>query len=300
MARRSLLAGVVALALLCSACAVDATVTVKVEPDGSGVVRVDVTADAEAVQTAEVGGGTLEDRVRLADLPAAGWTVEPWVRNPDGSASLRLSKPFSSVDEVPGILRELNGDAGPLQDSAFTREHSFLSTSYSAKATVDLGKMGTGITSDADLVAKLQAQGVDVSAIDAQLGAQLRDALHVRLVVELPGGSRTVVEPASGEAATLDTSVSVRDATRMALLVIGGLLVLAAIVVALWPHRRGPRAPGRPHLAEAPHSRYLDHEEPGAPEVHRHHRFRHLHRDGSTLSWDDATAPTTKETPPES
>ena len=40
----------------------------------------------------------------------------------------------------------------------------------------------------------------------------------------------TVVEPASGEAATVDTSVSVRDSTRMALLVIGGLLVLAAIL----------------------------------------------------------------------
>src|SRR3954453_16644264 len=172
MSRRTLLAGVVALALLCSACAVDATVTVKVEPDGSGVVQVDVVADAEAVQAAAAGGGTLEGRVRLADLPAAGWTVEPWVHNLDGSASLRMSKPFTSVEEVSGILHELNGDAGPLQGSSFSRKRSFFSTRYSAGATVDLGKMGTGIMSDADLVAKLQAQGIDVNAVDQQLAAQ--------------------------------------------------------------------------------------------------------------------------------
>ena len=244
MARRSLIGWVIALAFLCSACAVDATVTVKVREDGSGVVRVDVTADAEAVQNAEVGGGTLEDRVRLADLPAAGWTVEPWVRNPDGSASLRLSKPFTDVDQVPGILRELNGDAGPLRDASFSRDRAFISTDFSADATVDLGAMVTGITSDTDLVASLQAQGVDVNGVDQQLLAQLRDALTVRLVVDLPGAGKTVVEPAPGQAATLAASASVRDTRRVVLLALAGLFVVAAMIVVVWPRRRTPTTPG--------------------------------------------------------
>jgi hypothetical protein len=238
MARRSRLAWVVALAFLLSACAVDTTVTVDIREDGSGVVRVDVVADAEAVQTAEVGGGTLEDRVRLSDLPAAGWTVSPWERRLDGSAALTLRKPFTRVDEVPGILEEINGASGPLRDSAFSRHRSFLSTEYDARATVDLDAMGTGILEDADLVASLQAQGVDVAAVDQQLLAQLREALGVRLVVRLPGGSRTVIEPQVGQAATLDASASVRDTRRVTLLVVAGLLVLAAIAVALWPRRR--------------------------------------------------------------
>jgi hypothetical protein len=273
MWRRSLIGGVVALAFVGSACAVDATVTVRVDADGSGVVRVDVVADPEAVQTAEVGGGTIEDRVRLADLAETGWTVDPWVRNLDGSASLRLRKPFTSVDQVAGVLRELNGDAGPLRGAAFDRRRSFLETEYSATATVDLGAMSTGITSDSELVARLQAQGVDVAGVDQQLLVQLRDALTVRLVVDLPGPGTVVVEPEPGQPASLDASTSVRDSRRVVLLASAGLLLLAAMITVVWPRRRTPRPPGPHHLPEAPHSSYRRRPEPREP-----------------LSYDEATS----------
>jgi hypothetical protein len=290
MARRSRLGWVVALVLLCSACTVDATVTVKVREDGSGFVRVDVTADAEAVQTAEVGGGKLEDRVRLSDLPAAGWTVAPWVRNPDGSASLTLRKPFTSVDQVPAILDELNGEYGPLESASFTRTRSFFATDFEAIGVVDLGSMSTGITQDSELVARLQAEGVDVNGIDQQLLAQLKDAFSVRLVVDLPGRGKTVVEPAPGAAATLTASASVDDTTRIYLVVVAGLLVVAALLVAIWPRRRGRRRRGRPHMAPAPHTAYRQSSEPP------------LRRSGRSadapLSWDDATSPTRPRTPP--
>ena len=274
MARRSLLGWVVALALLCSACAVDATVTVKVRPNGSGFVRVDVVADAEAVQTAEVGGGKLEDRVRLADLPAAGWTVEPWVRRPDGSASLTLSKPFTSVDQISGILAELNGKNGPLEDASVTRTRSFFSTDFRATGVVDLGKVTTGIGQDADLVARLQAQGVDVNGVDQQLLGQLKNALTLRLVVDLPGRGKTVVQANPGGAATLSASASVKDDNRIYLVVVAGLLVLGALVVGFWPRRRSPKGSSRSRRGRSP--------------------------GGSPVSWDEATAPTTRRTPPAS
>ena len=281
MARRSLLGWVVALALLCSACAVDTTVTVKVRQDGSGFVRVDVLVDAEAVQTAEVAGGKLEDRVRLGDLPAAGWTVEPWVRNQDGSASLSLSKPFTSVDQVAGLLDELNGPNGPLEDAALTRKRSFFSTDYRATGVVDLGKVTTGISQDSDLVARLQAQGVDVNGVDQQLLGQLKSALTVRLVVDLPGPGKAVVQADPNGAATLSASSSVKDTNRIYLVVVAGLLVLAALIVAIWPRKRKRKRKGgsrggrrRPPLPEAPHSAYV--------------------------SWEDATSPTTRRTPPTS
>jgi hypothetical protein len=239
MTRRSLLSCLVALALSCGACSVDATVTVKVREDGSGFVRADVVADAEAVQTAEVGGGRLEERVRLSDLPAAGWTVGPWTRRRDGSARLTLKKPFGRLDEVPGILAELNGPYGPLRDPAFERTRSFFETEFSADAVVDLGAMTTGITEDAELVARLQAQGVDVNVVDQQLLAQLRDAFTVHLVVDLPGPGKTTVTPEAGRAAHLSASSTVRDGNRITLVVVATGLAALAVVVAAWPRRRG-------------------------------------------------------------
>src|SRR3954451_11496324 len=240
MVRRFRFGWVVALAFLVvsTACSVDATVTVKVRDDGSGWVQAVVTADREAVQAAQAGGAKLEDRVRLSDLPAAGWTVDPWVRNADGSAMLTLRKPFTSVDEVPEILHELNGEHGPLQTSAFTRSRSFFSTNYTATGAIDLGAIGTGISDDPQLVQQLQAQGVDVGGIDAELLDQLRRALKVRLVVELPGRAPVTIEPAAGAKTNVVVSSCVRHSRRVFLVAIAGGLLVLALMVALWPRRR--------------------------------------------------------------
>ena len=286
MARRFHRGRLVALALLLlvllSACSVDATVTVKVRDDGSGYVQADVVADAEAVQAAEVGGGKLEDRVRLADLPDAGWTVEPWVRNPDGSASLTVRKPFTSVDEIPSILRELNGDHGPLQSADFTRSRSFFSTKYTATGELDLGAIGTGIADDAELVQQLQAQGVDVAGVDAQLLDQLQRAFTVRLVVELPGRAPVTIEPAVGEKASVDVSSSVQDTRRVTLVAIAGGLLVLAMIVAVWPRRRG-RQRGRRRGRRA-----------------RSREVIHLHQEGLDPDGDRGAPPTRRGTPPTS
>ena len=55
-------------------------------------MSVEVALDPAAVAAAEAGGGTLDDRVRLGDLPTAGWTVGPWVRAPDGGATITLTQ----------------------------------------------------------------------------------------------------------------------------------------------------------------------------------------------------------------
>lgn len=252
--RRSPWLWLVALAFLLSACAVDATVTVKVREDGSGSVELVAKVDAEAVQAAEVGGGTLETRVRLSDFPTAGWAVDPWVRNEDGSAVLTMRKPFANVDEVPGILRELSGAYGPMDSAYVTRKRSFFSTKYAVDGRIDLGKLGTGIADDAELTKSLQAQGVDVAGVDAQLLAQLQRAFSVRLVVELPGKAPVTIEPAAGGAADVSVSSTVKDTSRMTLVLVAGGLLLLALVVALWPgRRRGRRARRSRRLARRAH-----------------------------------------------
>ena len=104
----------VACLIVLSACRVEATVTVRMRENGSGAVIVRVELDRAAVRAAEIGDGKLEDRVRLADLPAAGWTVEPWQRRRNGGAILVISKTFSRPSQVRGIVAELNGGSGPV------------------------------------------------------------------------------------------------------------------------------------------------------------------------------------------
>ena len=86
MIRRHLIGAVLVLVL--TACQVDATVTVRMRENGSGAVVVRVELDRRAVETAEVAGGTLEDRVRLDDLVAAGWRVTPWKRTPSTTGTI--------------------------------------------------------------------------------------------------------------------------------------------------------------------------------------------------------------------
>src|SRR5206468_1842160 len=83
--------------------------TIVVDVDGGGSVRVRVALDADAVQNAQTGGGTLEDRVRLGDLEAAGWSVSPWRRAPDGSATVSLHKDFANAGELASVVTELSG-----------------------------------------------------------------------------------------------------------------------------------------------------------------------------------------------
>jgi hypothetical protein len=248
-----LVAGGMALVLV--GCKVDPTVTVHVNADGSGVVSVHVALDPAAVSAAEADGGKLDERVRLSDLTAAGWTVSAWQRPPDGSASIELSKPFSKVSQVGGILREISGTTGPLRDFRATRSDGTFSTGYSLQGTVDLKDLSTGVQSDQQLVQSLTAQHVDVHAIDQQLLADLQQSFALRLVVELPGGKRVMVAPKAGSARSVDATSSVRNNDRMLYAIAAAGFLLLAVVVMLngrrvKRRRRRRRVATRPTTAE--------------------------------------------------
>jgi hypothetical protein len=227
---RRLFLVVVALAFVLAGCRVDTTVTVDVAEDGSGTVTLTVRLDGEAVRATESGGGTLEERVRLADLAGSGWQVGEWVRTPDGAATIELSKPFTAPDQVAGIVAEISGDQGPLRDVAAVRDRGLLATRYGVSGAIDLGAMQTGIGLDPELLASLAGQQVDVNAIDASLLQQIRDSLSLKVVVNLPNGT-TTVHGVADERVDIDASSSVRDGRRIAwILVAAGLLVVAAVV----------------------------------------------------------------------
>jgi hypothetical protein len=219
-------------------------VSIKVRKDGSGVVSVTAVLDPDAVKAAETGGGKLEDRVRLADLTKAGWTVQPWARAADGSAQIALSKPFESPAQVAGIMQEVSGKVGPLRNVSVTRDRGLVSTNYAVTGTVDLAQLQTGITTDPDVVAALTNQQVDVNAIDQSLLAEIRDSFALKVEVEVPGAKKTVTGIA-GKSAPIDASSSVLDSKRVVLVVIAVALLALAVLVMLWPGRRRRRAATR-------------------------------------------------------
>jgi hypothetical protein len=227
---RRLLVVVVACVLL-AGCKVDTTLTIDVHDDGSGSVRVRLALDADAVQNAQAGGGMLEDRVRLGDLEAAGWTVTPWRRAPDGSATVSLRKSFANAGDLAGVVAELSGKDGPLQGVTLERNRGFLSTDYKITGDADLSRLTAGIADDPEVVAQLTGQRVDVAQIDQRLAQQINDAFRLRIRFVFPGGDVAEVKPEPGKKVSLATSTSQFDTTRALLL--AGAVALGVLGVAL-------------------------------------------------------------------
>jgi hypothetical protein len=213
-----------ACALVLAGCKVDTTLTIDVHDRGGGTVSVRVALDAEAVENAEAGGGKLEDRVRLGDLQAAGWTVSPWRRTRNGGATVTLHKDFANAGELTRVVAELNGNNGPLKGVKLTRDRGVFSTDYKLSGAADLSQLTAGVATDPDLVAQLTAQRVDVTQIEQRLAQQINDAFRLRVRIVLPGGGTTDTAAKPGKKVTLTTSASQLDTTRL-------LLVAAAVVL---------------------------------------------------------------------
>jgi hypothetical protein len=233
----------VVFGIVLGGCSARATVRVSMRPDGSGTVQAAVVLDADAVQAAEAGGATLQQRVRLADLHAAGWTVSPWVASKSGGATLTVTKRFQSPGQVARIARELAGTTGPLRSFAAARDAAWVGLGHrvTLRGTVDLTAAQPGVTTDQQLVASLAGQHVDVNAINLQLLAQLRSSLSVRVVADLPGSRRTItIQP--GNRQQLDVAATTIDPVRGVLLGVAvALAFLAAVVWRRGGRRRAPR-----------------------------------------------------------
>jgi len=226
----------VVCAIVVAGCEVDATVSIDVREDGSGTVSVRVVLDADAVGEAEAGGATLEDRVRLDDLEAAGWASTGWQRRDDGRARLRISKEFANADDLAGVVAELNGPNGPLRDVSLSLDEGPVFAEYRLRGEADLSQLRTGVLDDPELVAALTAAQVDLTALDLRLLDQLQRSFRVRVVVSVPGTTKTFT-PQPGE--TVDLSTSSRQFDPGRTLLIAGAIVFAvlALVVYLWGRR---------------------------------------------------------------
>ena len=228
----------VALVALLAGCKVDTTVDVTVREDGSGVVRVVVDADAEAVKAAESGGVPIEQSIRLGDLADAGFRVGEWRKAENGSATIVISRPFDSVDEVQGIVRALGGEDGPLPELRATLDKGIVGTDYGVQGRIDLADVTSGVSDDEELVTRLQALGVDVNVIDQQLLAQVRSSFGLKVVVRLPDQKPVTFTPKEGATTSpIDSSAQILNLERI--IFAGAALGFVLLAIIVW--RRGGR-----------------------------------------------------------
>jgi len=177
-ARRFAAAAMAAVAL--SACNVDTTASLLVEPDGSGRVTVTVVIDSEARSQAP---GLKED-LKVADLETNGWTVDGPDENDDGGLTVTVSHEFDTPEQATALLGSVNGDKGPLKNLALTRTGKDTNSTWSLDGTLEVnGGLEAFVDNDT-----LQRLGVTPYAAQVEnSGLDLGAAVTVRFVAIIPG-----------------------------------------------------------------------------------------------------------------
>ncbi|MAT06138.1 MAG: hypothetical protein CL424_13950 [Acidimicrobiaceae bacterium] len=177
MIRRLLLLVVCVLAL--SACRLDVTVDVAIEPDGTGTVTMTAVADAELVEQVP----DLVDDLRLDDAVENGWTVGEPTPTDDGGLELVLTHDVSSAEELANVL---NSIGPPLTRMAAARTTD-PETEQTTNAINGVMQLPDGFASfaDTDLIATVG--GVPFEEQIAASGLSPAEAMSFTYRVSLPG-----------------------------------------------------------------------------------------------------------------
>lgn len=165
--------------VLLSACRLDVTVDVAMEPDGTGVVTLVADADAELV--AQVPD--LVDDLRLDDAIANGWQVNGPVATDDGGLTLTLTHAFASATELANVLNSV-GPPLTRMEAARTLDAATEQTTNAVNGVMVL-ENGYETFADADLLAAVG--GLPFAGEIGASGLAPPDAMSFTYRVSLPG-----------------------------------------------------------------------------------------------------------------
>jgi hypothetical protein len=269
--------------LVLAGCRVDATTTVTMADDGSGLVMVEVVLDREAFLRV----GDLGRQLRVDDLEEAGWVVTGPEATEDQGRRLVAEKAFADPAEGTAVLAEITGGDGALRAPVLKRDKKFGRVEQGFEATLDLAG-GIETFSDDDLTDLLGGLpiGQDVAALEEELGAPLSELTSFTVVVDLPTGDvSTAGDPElaetenrrvfTWEGALGDQPVELGAETSeldwrpfaLAAVAVGAGLVLLVILIRRPWRRRGPAAAGPPPVDSPPDDVEPDAESDADPEA---------------------------------
>lgn len=241
------------MAILCltlfgaTACRVQGAVNVEVKPDGSGTIEAAVGLDQEAVN--RIGG---LDKIRVADLQAAGWKISPLTQkaDKDGLLWVRASHAFASPDEVGPLLAEVGGQPALIDGARLSVDDGFATTDY--RFTADFGE-STGLAQFADPALSDLLDGYLTGRTDEELvaeGAFSEGVGSIELTVTMPGTITSSGGSGAGttrsfsvpinrkKATTVDVTSEITQTVPRYLLYIGIGLVAVALVSLVIARRR--------------------------------------------------------------
>lgn len=170
--------------MVLSACRVDASVSLKVKPNGSGTLTVTVNADKGLVAKVP----NLSADVRVDDLKAAGWKVSGPTESEDGGLSLSLVHTFRTPAEATAALAQVNGPNGPLNSVSVSRSGSSTNSTWSLSGRLEV--VG-GLKAFADDAAIQMLGGAPYAEEIRALGLDLGDAVGITFDAGLPGKVET-------------------------------------------------------------------------------------------------------------
>ncbi len=238
--------------LLLSACQASIRVGVDVNSDGSGAVSVTAHLDRDAATS-------YAQYVRTSDLVKSGWKVTGPTAGAAGTVDFTATKPFANPVQAKAVVAELSGPGGPFRDLTIVSHPSFFQTKTTFQGKVDL-TCGLTCFSDPQLQQVLGGapnSGIDPSNLQADAGIILDRIFQFEVAARLPGkvqssnapsqvGNGAVWKIKLGQSAVVSATSRSWNVVHILLVVLGGLLVIALVVVAILRLRRRPGATRAP------------------------------------------------------
>lgn len=230
-------------AVVLASCRVDQTVSLKVDPNGTGSVTVVVTADKDIVAKIP----TLAQDIRTDDLEEAGWKTDGPTKTKSGGLTIELTRSFENPAEANAVLAQVSETKGPLHDIVLARTGKDTNSTWTLSGRLEITG---GLDAFVDDATRTLLGVTPYAAEVEEAGLDLGDAIGITFTASLPGTVdsstglagdngltwRVPMDGSKVDIATASTHVAVATSiSRVARVILLGLLVLwiAAAVILL-------------------------------------------------------------------
>src|SRR5262249_18444048 len=157
-----------------------AQVDVSLHEDGSGQVKVTLTADAELVKDEP----NLAKELRLDDVAKSGWTVDGPTATPDGGLQLVLTRPFDTPAEANAVPASLSGPNGPFRSMKMAQVRSGARITSTLDGNIHVGP---DLSTFADASVAKALGGAPLAQLLAEKNLKTAQVLGITLRASLPG-----------------------------------------------------------------------------------------------------------------